>query len=51
MLSERVGVTLEAARKELATLEADYRERRKTLKALVRALEAEQPKDEGATDE
>ena len=37
------GLTAEAVSKELKELEANFRERRNTLRALLRALQAEQP--------
>lgn len=48
MLSERLNLkpedALQKAREDLAALEADYKERRTALRALIRVLEAEQPK-------
>jgi len=43
MLSDRTKTTLEAARAELAELEASYRRRAKALRALIRVLEVETP--------
>ena len=37
------GLTAEVVSKELEELEANFRERRNTLRALLRALQAEQP--------
>ncbi len=46
------GVTVEAMTKELTDLEADYRSRRKALRALLAVLktEAEKSTDEGEGD-
>jgi hypothetical protein len=46
MLTERTGVKAEDVAAELAELEKNYRERSKTLKALLRALGAEKPEAE-----
>lgn len=43
MLTARTNLTADQVRAELAGLEASYKTRSKTLKALLRALEAEEP--------
>jgi hypothetical protein len=43
MLSDRADITLAAAKAELVEFEKASRQRIKTLKALIRVLEAEKP--------
>ena len=46
LTDEKTGLTPEKIQAELAELEADYKRRRRTLRALLAALEAEETSEE-----